>query len=153
MNDIDELMNENIRIAINGREVWNRILQHYSINYQQRAWVFPKADEELYSISQKYLDDFIKKYELERLLIILTEDFRFYSDTLCAIYNVVISKEDAEALIKLYELSRFSNLLYIISMDIPEGRCGNKVIYRQNNTVDEVIKYGILGFDPVYDGD
>lgn len=144
----EEILEENIRKANEGRKLWLDVCKKYELSDDDYVILIPSLNKEYNYYGLLYLNEFRKKVKAEKI-IILTYDERVKRSAkifLNKIYDICnFSRESAELLMKFYCLYMFTDKLVIISLEEPEGRNGMQLIGKKGITLEEVMAIGVYG--------
>lgn len=117
------MIHDGIRDAMEGADLWGDIIQKYR---QEVYWfVFFDIDVELIDYVLKYFRVYKQKNKLANIGIIYTQsewsvkwkDYSQYFE-----YEIHMSSQDVENLIRYYELKEFTDRIVFVSLNRPYGR-------------------------------
>lgn len=113
--------------------------------------VFPTDDQELNFYGLLYLNDLIDFYGYDSFVLLTNQNLvnaasNLFCEKIAKVYRLADS--EIKSIVSYYELLRFSNDVYFVSIDIPNERRGSNVLNRNNLTKEEFVGIGIYHLLP-----
>lgn len=144
---LEEALEEKIACAARGRAYWLDLEKKAAIDDKVRVILFPQTGTDCNRYTLKYLPEFAKKEQLDRLVLLAFDpwvlDNKSAAGTPCEC--IPCSRKQAEELMAYYTLHMFTDKLIIASLDEPQGRNGKNIVGVKGVTQEEAVAIGILG--------
>lgn len=155
-NTVKIFLKQKKKEAAAGRKMFNSILKEnkkrQALEQQKIAFiVFPTDDQELNFYGLLYLNDLIDFYGYDSFVLLTNQNLvnaasNLFCEKIAKVYRLADS--EIKSIVSYYELLRFSNDVYFVSIDIPNERRGSNVLNRNNLTKEEFVGIGIYHLLP-----
>lgn len=113
--------------------------------------LFPSKNTELNFLALIYLDEYLNKIKRDNAIILACDERVIKSAHLFSkriLKKQIFSRVNAENLMHLFCLYKFTGNLTIISLDEPYGRNAYKVVGKYDTSLEDVLKICIYGMKP-----
>lgn len=141
----DNYYNEKKRQIRNGKEIWDSFISKYSITDKDTVILFPHKNNDINTIGLKYLPIYIKIRKPERVFVIYQEEGLFDNILDSRIITNRLGEKEINNILTYYSLHELGTNFKLMSLVEPFGRFGDKTIYYDDISIDEVVVYGIYG--------
>lgn len=143
-------VNKRLESAEAGLYLMNSIITKYQLSSLDYIVLFPHGDSELNQLGIKYLKIFSESVKACRVIVIYVEDFvglECQRSEEGIVHYVQVTKRDMENIICCYSMMDFSNHVLVVSLTLPDGRCGNKVVENGQMGFEEAVALGVYGLE------
>lgn len=129
----------------NGKEIWDLFISKFSITDKDTIILFPHQNNNINTIGLKYLHTYIKIRKPEKVFVIYKEEGLFDNILENRIITKRLGEEEIRNLLSYYSLHELGKNFKLVSLVEPFGRFGDKIVYYDDISMDEVVVYGIYG--------
>ena len=149
LNDsLDDLM----KIARKGREIWRKIKLQYSIGYKDIVYFMPHIESEINNYAMLHSEEHLKLKHANRLVVITIECLEIKNilklyENICIVY---ISEEEMHALLKYNDMTTFSSQVDVSSLQYGSDCNIENLLKYEKFTKEELVCIGLLGL-PEYE--
>lgn len=134
--------------AIKGRKAWLQLIKNYNITQKDYIIIETTKDQELIAWGNQYLDQFVKKHHIRKIIILRQKGRKIGLHYPKAKY-IEYSRDRIENIIALYCMYYFSNRLLIFDTAYPDTNKLEKLILNKILTKQEIVAIGLFGLESV----
>lgn len=147
-NNLDDL----IKLAEKGRELWLTIKMQYSIGYADIVYIMPHVEGEINDYAMLHSKELLKLKHASRLLVIALNSLKIKDiikedENVCVIY---ISKKEMQALLKYNDMTTFFSQIYLLSFKYGSDCSIQNLLKYSEFSLEELVCIGLLGL-PEYE--
>lgn len=148
---ISNILNQKLQKAKEAQREWKSLLHLIKPYEKDVILLFPGFNHECNLQGMRYLDTYMQRIDGRAAHILTVDPFvkqeiQNFSDNIGSI--VLITEEQADRLITLYELMIFDNRFVVISLDKPKCRNSYGLVDYKGTTIEQLVAVGIYSIIP-----
>lgn len=139
-------LEEKVQRVRRGYQWWVGFLNKYSLTSGDYVIAFPHGKDDINACALKYLRKLCTYGNVDKVIVLCTKGNKqeLSRKGEAASLQIELTEHEMECLLDAYSIIDFSPHFIVMSMTLPVGRNGDKVISNNGLTLDEVVALGIL---------
>lgn len=134
--------------AFCGRKIW--IKNFFKKVKRQGTYIIVQftQDSELIKYGNKYIDSFVKKNNLKKLILVLPKKGKYFLEYEEA-QEVFLSKRKLSNLLTFYKLYHFTNQVLFFSINQPDSNKLGNMVSKGLISKEEAVAIGLYGLEKI----